>query len=201
MAIAKFEKVSLETFLKFFQDNNDAIMTQEAKDMLTECYEHIRLPKRGTVGSAGYDFFAPIPVGPLEPFMSQIIPTGIKCKMEPGWVLITAPKSRYSRWRLGLDHTIGVIDSDYYNNKDNEGQIFIYINNGLPPAKRRNPITQQMEYNKDDIFCCPPGIPIVQGIFLPYGLAEEEAPTTERTGGFGSTGNLDTPKSPSGIIL
>lgn len=202
MAIAKFEKVSIETWIKCFQDANpDAKMTEEDKTNLTTFWENIRLPVRATVGSAGYDFFSPLPimVGPME---SQAIPTGIKCKMDPGWVLVTAPKSRYSRFRLGLDHTIGIIDSDYYNNADNEGQIWICIHNGLLPTPPHiNKITQKIEPSQQEYFHAKPGTPIIQGIFLPFGLAEEETPTTERTGGFGSTGDLNNSKSPSGIIL
>lgn len=197
MAIAKFEKVSLEAWLKAFQDGNDAKMTDDDKAKLTEFWENIRLPERATKGSAGYDFFTPIPIGPLTPFMSQCIPTGIKCKMDDGWVLVMVPKSRYHEWRLGLDYTVGVIDSDYYNNPQTEGQMFIYLNNGLPPSPPKiNPITNKLEMNKADIFGCREGTPIVQGIFLPYGVAEEVEPTSIRTGGFGSTGNVDTPKSP-----
>ena len=108
--VAKFEKVSFEEFSKEIND--------------IKCYEEIILPKRATIGSAGYDFYAPFDFT-LKPDESIKIPTGIKVKISDGWFLAIFPRSGLGfKYRLQLNNTVGIIDSDYYHAL-NEGHIFI----------------------------------------------------------------------------
>ena len=85
--IAKFEKVSLEEFMKdwcdtFELDTSDADTRREIEGI----YGSIELPKRATVGSAGYDFFTPLTLN-MKPGETVKVPTGIRCKIDEGWVL------------------------------------------------------------------------------------------------------------------
>ena len=102
---------------------------------------------------------------------SVLIPTGIRCEMEDGWVLMLFPRSSLGfKYGIRLSNTVGVIDSDYAY-AANEGHIMV---------KLRNPSGQEIAIAKGDRFC--------QGVLLPFGTAEEEDSFSERTGGFGSTG-------------
>ena len=132
--------------------------------------DDIPLPCRATAGSAGYDFVCPVEVT-MQPGQTAVIPTGVRCFMEPGWVLLNCPRSSLGRKHgIRLANTVGVIDSDYVH-ADNEGHILVMLVNGGDHAVTLRP---------GERFC--------QGIFLPYGLAEENEVTGGRTGGFGSTG-------------
>ena len=120
--IAKFEKVSFEQFekdwLKNFPDTKD----------VKAVYDSIKLPKRATVGSAGYDFYAPSNIC-FERGKSTLVPTGIRSKIDEGWVLSIYPRSGLGfKHRCQLDNTVGIIDSDYYYAL-NEGHIMIKITN------------------------------------------------------------------------
>ena len=155
--IAKFEKVSQEEFLK-------------ACDSL-EVYNDIKLPKRATVGSAGYDFYAPFDIT-LAPGETIKIPTGIRVQMEVNYVLKLYPRSGLGfKYRLQLNNTVGIIDSDYYYS-DNEGHIFAKITNDSNEGKT-------VTINKGDGF--------MQGIFIEYGITIDDDTTEIRNGGFGST--------------
>jgi dUTP pyrophosphatase len=125
--IAKFEKVSFEQF----QSGFDNLFSVEE---LKEIYEELPLPKRATKGSAGYDFFAPFDIT-LAPGQTIKIPTGIRAKMEDGWVLKLYPRSGLGfKFRLQLNNTVGIIDSDYYYSS-NEGHIFAKITNDSNEGK------------------------------------------------------------------
>ncbi len=132
--------------------------------------EEIPLPRRATVGSAGYDFFCPVDVT-VAPGQMWIVPSGIRALIEPGWVLVLCPRSSLGRkYRMRLANTVGIVDSDYAQ-AENEGHILLaVINGGDAPLTLR----------AGDRMC--------QGILLPFGLAEEEEVTGERRGGYGSTG-------------
>ena len=127
--IAKFEKVSLEEFMKdwcdtFELDASDADTRREIEGI----YGSIELPKRATVGSAGYDFFTPLTLN-MKPGETVKIPTGIRVEMQPEWVLKCYPRSGLGfKYRLQLNNTVGIIDSDYFYS-DNEGHIFSKITN------------------------------------------------------------------------
>ena len=130
----------------------------------------ISLPRRATAGSAGYDFICPADVT-LAPGEAVTIPTGIRCEMQPGWVLMLFPRSGLGfKHQVRLANTVGVIDADYFH-AANEGHIMVRIVNGGDHV---------VSIVKGERFC--------QGIFLPHGLAEEDEVFSDRTGGFGSTG-------------
>ena len=131
---------------------------------------NIPLPRRATAGSAGYDFICPADVT-LQPGDVITIATGIRCEMQPGWVLMLFPRSGLGfKHQVRLANTVGVIDSDYFR-AANEGHIMVRIVNGGDHA---------VSIAKGERFC--------QGVFLPHGLAEEETVLAGREGGFGSTG-------------
>ena len=157
--IAKFQKVSPEQFAA------DWDFTVQSP------YDEIQLPKRGTAGSAGYDFYSPLDFT-LEPGEFIRIPTGIRARMEDGWVLALFPRSGQGfKYRLQLYNTVGVIDADYYG-AANEGHIQIKIVNANEEGK-------VLEVKKGEAFA--------QGIFLPFGITEDDEADGVRTGGFGST--------------
>ena len=160
--IAKFEKVSKEQFEFAWTDTFSS--TQNI-------YDEIKLPKRATVGSAGYDFFSPLDFT-LAPGETIKIPTGIRAKIDEGWVLKIYPRSGLGfKYRLQLNNTVGIIDSDYYNS-DNEGHIFIKITNDSNEGKTL------------DIKC---GEAFAQGLFIEYGITVDDDTDGIRNGGFGST--------------
>ena len=165
--VAKFEKVTWGQYCDSRGWDPANVLTEGSN---VKEYDDIKLPKRATKGSAGYDFFSPFDFS-LEPGETIKIPTGIKAKIADGFVLKEYPRSSLGfKYRVRLDNTVGIIDSDYYNNEKNEGHIFIKITN------EGNKI---LEVKKGDAFC--------QGIFSEYFLAEEEEVTEKRTGGIGST--------------
>lgn len=163
---------------------------------------NINLPKMQTKGSAGYDFEAAVDMTIpsiwslnfvrifrlirnqhilnefdfekaekiIKPFL---VPTGIKSYMGDDEVLILANRSSNTFKRnLSLPNGIGVVDSDYYNNDNNEGEIFFqFINYGVRPFKIKK------------------GDRIGQGIFMPFLKADEDGDLlVKRQGGFGSSG-------------
>lgn len=159
--IAKFEKVSLGQF------KADC----SSVDNFKEIYDAIKLPMRATKGSAGYDFYAPEDFS-LAPGETIKIPTGIRAKIDDGWVLKIYPRSGLGfKFRLQLDNTVGIIDSDYYNSS-NEGHIMIKITNNSLEGK-----TVHVEK----------GSAFAQGLFLEYGITIDDAADGIRDGGFGST--------------
>ena len=128
--VAKFEKVSYDQFYKDFSEENPLISDEEIRRI----YDCIQLPKRATVGSAGYDFNSTI-TAILEPGQSVKISTGIRCRMDEGWVLKIYPRSGLGfKYRVQLANTVGIIDADYYNAK-NEGHIFIKMTNDSKNGK------------------------------------------------------------------
>ena len=152
--IAKFEKVSLSEFIK---NGNE------------ETYNDIILPRRATTGSAGYDFFAPTDID-VKSGETALVPTGIRVKIDEGWVLKIYPRSGLGfKFRLTLNNTVGIIDSDYYF-AENEGHIFIKMTN----------------LGEKDLFI-EKGKAFAQGIFVEYGITVDDECDTIRTGGFGST--------------
>ena len=163
--IAKFHKVSFEQFAKDWKDTFEQYSEEEIRNI----YDSLKLPKRATTGSAGYDFYAPVDVT-MKPGEIVKIPTGIRVEMEEGWVLKCYPRSGLGfKYRLQLNNTVGIIDSDYFYS-DNEGHIMVKITyEGV----------KTMKVAKGDGFC--------QGIFLPYGITEDDKTEGTRNGGFGST--------------
>lgn len=163
MEKAKFDKVSFEQFKQGMDDYSHLD--------LQSVYDALKLPKRATKGSAGYDFFSPISFT-LNPGETIKIPTGIRCEMNPSWVLMIYPRSGLGfKYRLQLNNTVGIIDSDYYYS-DNEGHIFIKLTN---------------DSNENKSLSIKAGEGIAQGIFMTYGLTIDDDATDIRNGGFGST--------------
>ena len=162
--IANFEKVSKKQFMEDVR--------KYGLDVLDVAYDEILLPKRATQGSAGYDFYLPMNI--TLPFGKSIrIPSGIRCSMETGWVLMLFPRSSLGiNYQLQLDNTVGVIDADYFQAK-NEGHILIQITNH--------------SIKKETLFL-QKGTAFVQGVFLPFGITYEDDEQKQRQGGFGSTG-------------
>ena len=164
--IAKFFKVSFEEFQKAYLDEfgGDA-------DIARDVYDRIKLPARATSGSAGYDLFSPVDFT-LAPGQTIKIPTGIRARMDEDWVLALFPRSGLGfKYRLQLNNTVGIIDSDYYNS-DNEGHIFVKITN---------------DSNEGKEVSVSAGSGFAQGIFFMYGITEDDDCDSLRNGGFGST--------------
>lgn len=139
----------------------------------TEKYEFL-IPQRQTQYSAGYDFKAAkdvlVPAGTMKPVL---VPTGVKADLGRDQVLILANRSSNALRRgLIVPNGVGVIDSDYYDNPDNEGEIMgMFINVG------------------DKDYTIKQGDRIMQGIITSYSITEHDKPASgERKGGFGSTG-------------
>lgn len=168
--VGQFEKVSF----KEFDESLQKFMVEQQYDLVLNgisTYNNLKLPTRATKGSAGYDFYLPISIK-LSPNETIKIPTGIKVKIDEGWLLVCFPRSGLGfKYRLQLDNTVAIIDSDYYNS-DNEGHIFVKITNDSKDSR-----TLLLSCN--DRF--------VQGIFLPYGITYDDNTETIRNGGIGST--------------
>ena len=165
--IAKFEKVSLRQFKKDFLDSFSSYSENEVEKI----YEDLLIPKRATKGSAGYDFYSPIDFS-LAPGETIKIPTGIRVRINDGWVLALYPRSGLGfKFRLQLNNTVGIIDSDYYNS-DNEGHMFVKLTN---------------DSNENKTVELKAGQGMVQGIFFEFGITEDDEANEERNGGFGST--------------
>lgn len=161
--VARFEIVSFEQFKSAFDNKTE----EEIKAI----YDGLILPKRATKGSAGYDFFAPLDIV-LKPGETAKIPTGIRVYIEENYVLKLYPRSGLGfKYRLQLNNTVGIIDSDYYYS-DNEGHIFAKITNDSNEAK-----TVEIKAHTG----------FMQGIFVEYGITFDDDVTSIRNGGFGST--------------
>ena len=160
MSIARFEKVSMDRFVT--DSVGLGLQTNAVKRFKTV----ISLPKRATKHSAGYDFVSPYNLC-IAPGETVFLPTGIRCWMDPNWVLMLYPRSSMGFKGLRLANTTGVIDADYYEAK-NEGHIMAKLVNDGPC---------EIRINAGDRF--------MQGVFVQYGLAEEEGVVDERKNGTG----------------
>ncbi len=165
--VAQFFKVSFENFQGAVRED----FPQYTDGDIREIYEKLPLPGRATKGSAGYDFFAPFTfrLGPGETIK---IPTGIRVKIDEDWVLKIYPRSGLGfKYRLQMNNTVGIIDSDYFNS-DNEGHIFIKMTN---------------DTNEGRTVEVPQGTGFAQGIFIEYGITVDDEASGVRNGGLGST--------------
>lgn len=166
--VGKFEKVSFEQFREAMKELFHAEYTDE---LIRKAYDELELPKRATSGSAGYDFKAPFTFT-LKPGQTIKVPTGIRVKIDEGWWLGCLPRSGLGfKYRLQLNNTMGVIDSDYYFS-DNEGHIFAKVTNDSNEGKE---VTVEA------------GSGFVQAIFIPYGITYSDEANGIRNGGMGST--------------
>lgn len=167
----KFKKVSKKQYLTGFYDAILDMCEFTEDSVYVKDYEDIKLPKRATRGSAGYDCFAPFDIA-LEPGDDIKVPTGIKCFMEDDDVLLAFPRSGLGfKYYCRVANTIGVIDSDYILS-DNEGHIFIKLRN---------------EGNKT--MNIPKGTGMCQFIFTKFLLTDDDSFENGeiRNGGMGST--------------
>ena len=165
--IAKFHKVSEARFTEDWSDT----FPEYTREEISRIYQDIRLPKRATKGSAGYDFYAPAGIL-LKPGETVKIPTGIRVEMEENWVLQCYPRSGLGfKYRLQMNNTVGIIDSDYFYS-DNEGHIFAKITN---------------DTNEGRTLEVPQGAGFMQGIFMEYGITVDDDAAGVRNGGFGGT--------------
>lgn len=163
--IAEFEKVSFEQFAKDWSKNFPNIGADEV-------YANIKLPQRATSGSAGYDFYAPCDLT-IKKGESLLIPTGIRAKIDEGWVLNIFPRSGLGfKHRIQLDNTVGIIDADYYNSS-NEGHIMIKLSCDA--------------HDDGHTVSVSAGDGFAQGIFMQFGIVVDDAADGVRDGGFGST--------------
>lgn len=154
----KFEKIS---YAQYITDAPNGMELVEYKD--------IKLPKRATKGSAGYDFFSTCGFT-LKPGDEIKIPTGIRVLLDPDKDLEIYPRSGLGfKYQLHLANTVGVIDSDY-SSSDNEGHIWIKLVNGG---------------NKE--LTILPGEAIAQGIIRQFCITDDDNTDGIRNGGFGST--------------
>lgn len=162
--IARFELVSAGRFAEDWRDTFPGMDERAA-------YEGLKMPRRATAGSAGYDFFSPLDFE-LKPGETIKIPTGMRVRIDEGWVLMVYPRSGLGfKYRLQLNNTVGVIDSDYYGAL-NEGHIFIKLTN---------------DSNEGKVLQIKAGEAFAQGIFVPFGITEDDDSHEMRMGGFGST--------------
>lgn len=165
--IARFHKVSQQ---RFVTDWCKATGMDAARAKLI--YDQLHLPRRATVGSAGYDFFSPVAFS-LVPRESIRIPTGIRAEIEAGWLLQLYPRSSLGfTYRLQMDNTVGIVDSDYFH-ADNEGHIFIQLTNTTHDGKLLHVAAQER---------------FAQGVFVPFGITVDDDAADARRGGLGSTG-------------
>jgi len=139
-------------------------------EVISKMETPVKLPTRGSSHSAGYDIRA-MDDYVIRPNQSVLIKTGVKAYMPKDEYLDLRVRSSLGiKRQLMLATGASVIDSDYYNNQDNEGEIMVVLHN-------YGSVTQKIDA----------GERIVQGIFTKYFLADNDNVTTKRTGGTGST--------------
>ena len=160
----KFEKVSLKEWLNWFTNSGKQHFSEE---FLTRVWGSIKLPKRSTEWSAGYDFFAPFDMDVVSEW--QTFPTGIRFVTDnPNVCLVLVPRSGLGfKHNLKLANTVGLIDADYQFS-ENEGHIAVRIN-----AQNYTAISS--------------GKAFAQGIILFYLKTDDDETDGKRNGGFGST--------------
>ena len=143
---------------------------QVDKEFMEYEKENAVLPKRATVHSAGYDFVSPIEIE-IKPHKSELIWTNVKAQFGEDEVLILAVTSGMGKRGIMLANNVGVIDSDYFGNQFNDGNIGFRL------------------YNfSDEPYVIKQGEKIGQGLFIKFlKVDDEETVTRKREGGFGST--------------
>lgn len=151
-----FEKVSFKQFSKDIKDDKNL-------------YDEYELPRRATKSSCGYDFYA-IEDVVLHPGEIKKIPTGYKAKFNEDEMLMLVVRSSMGfKYNVRMCNQVGIIDQDYYNNSDNEGHMWVAL---------QNEGNIDYEVKKGTAYC--------QGIFVKYLTCGEEV-NDERISGIGST--------------
>lgn len=160
----KFEKISKEQFNKDFNLPDSSVYGQSV-------YNHILLPKRATIGSAGYDIFAPYDIEIL-PRQTALIPTGIRVILDDDKFLAIYPRSGLGfKYKMQLFNSIGIVDRDYYYS-DNEGHIWCKFYNDSPDGKT-------IKIKSGEAMC--------QGVIQQFFKTEDDDTSGVRNGGFGSS--------------
>ena len=136
------------------------------------------MPKRSTKNSAGYDFFNPerVEIPPYKIGDNPVmVKTGVKAYMMADEVLLLYNRSSNpKKKKLVIPNSVGVIDSDYYNNEDNEGEMAFTF------------------YNlSDETVVLEKGDKLGQGLFQKYLLTDDDSADGVRNGGFGSTDEIE----------
>ena len=167
--VARFEKVSIG---QFREAAHKALPGLSGAD-IDAAYAGVALPRRATAGSSGYDIRTPFAFT-LKSGEDIVIPTGIRAWIAPGWWLMLMPRSGLGfKFYTRLANTVGNIDSDYYG-ADNEGHIMVKL---------------RLETAGGEPRTFEAGTAVCQGVFVPFGITEDDCAAEKRTGGFGSTGN------------
>lgn len=160
----KFRLVSYEAF-------ENAMEGMIGDKNLYDVWKDLKMPKRATLHSAGYDFFAPFDFT-LKAGQTIKFPTGYRVELDSNKFLMVVPRSGLGfKYRCQLDNTVGIIDSDYFFS-DNEGQMFVKLTNDSREGK-------EIHIKAGEAYC--------QGIILQYHTTEDDDADGIRNGGFGST--------------
>ena len=140
------------------------------KDEFKKNEGEIKLPTRASAHSAGYDFYSPVDVT-IQPGETAMIWTDVKANMYYDNVLMLYVRSSMGKHPVVIANGTGIIDSDYFSNPDNDGNIgFRLLNLGKTPYEIKV------------------GDRIGQGVFTKFGIVKDDMTTTQRSGGFGSSG-------------
>ena len=140
------------------------------KDEFRKNEGEIKLPTRASEHSVGYDFYSPIDIT-IQPKESVMIWTDVKAHMYYDNALLINVRSSMGKQPIMIANTQGWIESDYYGNPDNDGNIgFRLFNLGDTPYEIKT------------------GDRIGQGMFIKYYTVKNDSTTTKREGGFGSSG-------------
>jgi len=153
----KFEKISFSQFSHDISDDKNL-------------YDEYNLPKRGTLKSAGYDFYA-INDFVIHPGEVLKVPTGVKVIMNDDEAFMLYVRSSMGfKYNVRMTNQVGVIDADYYNNSDNEGHMWFSLQN-----------------HGDKDFVVKKGQAFGQGVFSKYLITDDDEASGVRISGFGST--------------
>lgn len=153
---------------KFFKINYSQFCHDFSDDKML--YDEYSLPRRATMCSAGYDFFS-LDEYVVHPGEVLKIPTGIKvCMNDDEMFCLFVRSSMGFKYNVRLTNQVGVIDSDYFSNPDNDGHMWVSLHNhGL----------KDFVIHKGDAFC--------QGIFMKYLVTDDDVAEGVRVSGIGST--------------
>lgn len=165
----KFEKISERQFFADFAEylDEECLDTRDAKAI----YNMIKLPKRATTGSAGYDIFAPYNIT-IPPKGTVKVPTGIRVILDSDKFLAIYPRSGLGfKYKMQLWNSVAVIDADY-SQSDNEGHIWIKFYNDSPDGKT-------IAIKQGEAMC--------QGIIQQFFKTDDDEANGVRNGGWGST--------------
>lgn len=169
MIVNKFEKISERQFFTDFAEylDDECLDTRDGRAI----YNMIKLPKRATTGSAGYDIFAPFDIE-IPPKGTVKVPTGIRVLLDDDKFLAIYPRSGLGfKYKMQMWNTIPVIDADY-SGSDNEGHIWVKFYNDSPDGKT-------ITIKQGEAMC--------QGVIQQYFKTINDETEGIRNGGIGST--------------